>query len=178
MDSSTLIQRVQSILATELPSGASVVKEGCSIAGNIEVGRTAFMDKMGVSSELEYKRQCIQNARIMYHAHIGMNTWEDTVEALGLLYKTAEESGFVMDRAGICLDRRMALPRDRRERIPAETGPMLEGRGQWQQVGQAIPIQPHMGDFMIGFPASVENTVHALQAGVTTVGNLSQLFAH
>ena len=35
-----------------------------------------------------------------------------------------------------------------------------------------------MGDFMIGFPASVENTVHALKAGVTTIGNLSQFFAH
>jgi methylmalonyl-CoA mutase cobalamin-binding subunit len=178
MDFSLLNQKIQSILETELPSGASIVREGRSLAENIEIGRTAFMDKMGVSSELEYKRQCIKNAQIMYHAHIGMNTWEDTLEALGLLYKTAEESGFVVDRAGICLDRRMALPRDWRERIPAETGPMLEGRGQWQQVGQAIPIQPHMGDFMIGFPASVENTVHALQAGVTTIGNLSQFFAH
>jgi methylmalonyl-CoA mutase cobalamin-binding subunit len=35
-----------------------------------------------------------------------------------------------------------------------------------------------MGDFMIGFPASVDNTVHALKAGVTTIGNLSQFFAH
>ena len=178
MDFSLLNQKIQSILETELPSGASIVREGCSLAENIEIGRTAFMNKMGVSSELEYKRQCIKNEQIMYHAHIGMNTWEDTVEALGLLYKTAEESGFVVDRAGICLDRRMALPRDWRGRVPAETGPMLEGRGQWQQVGHAIPIQPHMGDFMIGFPASVENTVHALQAGVTTIGNLSQLFAH
>jgi methylmalonyl-CoA mutase cobalamin-binding subunit len=178
MGFSSLNQKVQSILETELPSGASIVKEGFHIAKGIEIGRTAFMDKMGVSSELEYKRQCIKNAQIMYHAHIGMNTWEDTTEALGLLYKTAEESGFVVDRAGICLDRRMALPRDWRGQVPAETGPMLEGQGQWQQVGHAIPIQPHMGDFMIGFPASVENTVHALQAGVTTIGNLSQLFAH
>ena len=112
MDSSLFHQRVRSILETELPSGASAIQEGRSIAGNIEIGRTAFMDKMGVGSELEYKRQCIENAQIMYHAHIGLNTWEDTVEALGLLYKTAEESGFVVDRAGICLDRRMALPRN------------------------------------------------------------------
>lgn len=31
---------------------------------------------------------------------------------------------------------------------------------------------------MIGFPASLENTVNALKAGVTTIGNLSQFFAH
>jgi len=178
MDFSLLRQRVRSILEAGLPSGASVVEEGCSIAENIEIGRTAFMDKMGVSSELEYKRQCIENAQIMYHAHIGMNTWEDTVEALGLLYQKAEESGFIVDRAGICLDRRMALPANQRNLIPAETGPELNTDSQWQQLGQAVPIQPHMGDFMIGFPASVENTIHALRAGVTTIGNLSQLFAH
>ncbi|MCP4626061.1 MAG: cobalamin B12-binding domain-containing protein, partial [bacterium] len=163
---------------TELPSGASIVKEGCCIAENIEIGRTAFMDKMGIDSELEYKRHCIKNRQIMYHAHIGMNTWQDTVEAMALLYRTAEESGFVVDRAGICLDRRMALPKNKRDQIPAETGPELNTQSQWQQVGQAVPIQPHMGDFMIGFPASVENTVQALKAGVTTIGNLSQFFAH
>ncbi|UCC51715.1 MAG: cobalamin B12-binding domain-containing protein, partial [Anaerolineaceae bacterium] len=32
--------------------------------------------------------------------------------------------------------------------------------------------------FMIGFPAATVNTVRALEAGVTTIGNLSQYFAH
>jgi len=171
-------KKVQSILDIELPSGASIIKEGCRMAEDIQIGRTAFMDKMGVDSELAYKRDCIKNGQIMYHAHIGMNTWPDTVEALVLLYKTAEESGFTVDRAGICLDRRMALPKGLRDQIPAETGPELSTPLQWQQVGQVVPIQPHMGDFMIGFPASVENTVQALKAGVTTIGNLSQFFAH
>jgi len=178
MDFSQFYQKVQLILEAELPSGDSIVKEGCSIAEDIKIGRTAFMDKMGVDSELEYKRHCIKNKQIMYHAHIGMNTWRDTVEALTLLYRTAEESGFVVDRAGICLDRRMALPKNQRDQIPAETGPVLNTHLQWLQVGQVVPMQPHMGDFMIGFPASVENTVQALKAGVTTIGNLSQFFAH
>ncbi len=178
MDFSQFYQKIQSILETELPSGTSIVKEGCGIAEDIEIGHTAFMDKMGVDSELEYKRHCIDNKQIMYHAHIGMNTWRDTVEALDLLYRTAEESGFVVDRAGICLDRRMALPKNQRDQIPAETGPMLKSHKQWLELGRGVPIQPHMGDFMIGFPASVENTVQALKAGVTTIGNLSQFFAH
>ncbi len=77
MDFSQFYQKIQSILEAELPSGTSIVKEGCGIAEDIEIGRTAFMDKMGVDSELEYKRHCIKNKQIMYHAHIGMNTWED-----------------------------------------------------------------------------------------------------
>jgi len=175
---SNFYQKVQTILEAELPLGEPVVKDGCHIAKDIEIGRTAFMDKMGVDSELAYKRYCIKNQQIMYHAHIGMNTWPDTAAALSLLYRTAEESDFIIDRAGICLDRRMALPKSHRDNVPAETGPVLNSPLQWLQVGQVVPIQPHMGDFMIGFPASVENTVQALKAGVTTIGNLSQFFAH
>ena len=178
MNGSRFQQKIQKLLKTELPSGAWALSKGLALARDVRIGRTAFMDKMGVASEHEYKRQCIKSKQIMYHAHIGMNTWQDTIQALALLYNTAEESGFVMDRAGICLDRRMGLPPDHRNRIPAETGPMLETRKEWMEVGRMIPIQPHMGDFMIGFPASVENTLRALAAGVTTIGNLSQFFSH
>jgi hypothetical protein len=51
-----------------------------------------------------------------------MNTWQDTAEALAVLYKTAAASGFVVDRAGICLDRRMGLPaKQRRKRYGKPT---------------------------------------------------------
>ena len=71
----------------------------------------------------------------------------------------------------------MGLPKGYRSNIPAETGPMLDSIEDWIQV-EVVPIQPHMGDFMIGFPASTENTLNALRAGVTTIGNLSQFFSH
>ena len=171
-------QMVQNILVVELPSGEAVSNEGSSIAEDIRISRTAFMDKVGATSEMEYKKQCMKDGRIMFHAHIGMSSWSATAEALTLLYGTAKEAGFVVDRAGICLDRRMAVPRAYRMKIPAETGPTLESAEDWTQVGQIVPIQPHMGDFMIGFPASTENTINALRAGVTTIGNLSQFFSH
>ena len=77
------------------------------MAGDIKIGRTAFMDKMGVDSELAYKKQCLKDNRIMFHAHIGMGSWETTAEALAHLHKTAEQSEIIIDRAGICLDRRI-----------------------------------------------------------------------
>jgi methylmalonyl-CoA mutase cobalamin-binding subunit len=169
---------VQDILKLELPSSKSIVNEAQGIARDIQVGRTAFVDKMGVESELAYKKGCMQTNTIMFHAHIGMNSWNSTAAALALLHNSAEERGFVVDRAGICLDRRMGLPKTHRKNIPAETGPMLDTISDWKQVGQSVPIQPHMGDFMIGFPASTDNTILALKAGVTTIGNLSQFFAH
>lgn len=136
------------------------------------------MDAFQVSSEREYKQQAIEEGRITFHAHIGLNTWEATARALQKLHAASRAGGFRVDRAGICLDRRMALPARLRHNAIAETGPLLASRHDWLAVGRTAPIMPHMGDFMIGFPASLENTIHALEAGVTTIGNLSQYFAH
>ena len=169
---------VRNILEVDLPTAASNLKECGSIAHSIDIGRTTFMSEMGVGSELEYKRQCIKDDKIMFHAHIGLNSWQATADALAYLNSAIRINGNVVDRAGICLDRRMGLPKEYRENIPSETGPMLESDQDWRQIGQVASIQPHMGDFMIGFPAGVENTIHALNAGVTTIGNLSQFFAH
>jgi hypothetical protein len=178
MEFTEFSQKVRKILDVDLPAGASILKECRFVADDIKIGRTAFMAKMGVGSELEYKKHCIKDNKVMFHAHIGLNSWEATANALAYLYETTRECGNVVDRAGICLDRRMGLPKERRANIPSETGPMLESDQDWLQIGQAAPIQPHMGDFMIGFPAAVENTLNALKAGVTTIGNLSQFFAH
>jgi hypothetical protein len=178
MKFSEFSQKVRKILDVELPTAASISREGRLAAADIKIARTAFMAEMGVDSELEYKKECIKNNQIMFHAHIGLSSWQATAGALAYLYKTVRACGNVVDRAGICLDRRMGLPKAARENIPSETGPMLASDQDWLQIGQAAPIQPHMGDFMIGFPAAVENTLHALKAGVTTIGNLSQYFAH
>ena len=174
----TLENLLKGILAIELPAGTSISDVGLRLAKEVNIGRSAFLLQTGEKSEYDYKRTCIQEKKIMYHAHIGMGSWGSTAEALLRLHEASIASGFQVDRVGICLDRRMALPKDMRQGIPAETGPMLESSQDWHEVGNIVPIQPHMGDFMIGFPASVENTVNALEAGVTTVGNLSQFFAH
>ncbi|MDR1509383.1 MAG: cobalamin-dependent protein [Synergistaceae bacterium] len=173
-----LRKKIKRILTGELPSAKDIISEGRKIAAGLKIGRTEFFNMMDVSSEAEYKRRCIAERKIMYHCHIGMSTWQDTAGALQEIFRVSRKNDFIQDRAGLCLDRRMALPSELREKALAETGPMLETEDEWMNVGRAAPIQPHMGDFMIGFPASVENTVHALKAGVTTIGNLSQFFAH
>jgi methylmalonyl-CoA mutase cobalamin-binding subunit len=178
MNFSKFQQKIETILDVDLPSALSIVDEGHRIARSIKIGRTAFMDEMGVNSELEYKEQCIKDGQIMFHTHIGLNSWETTAEALSYINSAVRAGDKIVDRAGICLDRRMGLPPEYRAEIPAETGPMLETDNDWKKIGRIVPIQPHMGDFMIGFPASVANTVSALNAGVTTIGNLSQFFSH
>jgi methylmalonyl-CoA mutase cobalamin-binding subunit len=178
MSPNKTLQRIQGLSSQELPNPNTLIAEGHGIADGLDLGLSLFCQQMGVSSEAEYKRQCIRDGTIMYHAHIGLGSWSATADALHHIYQAAQHEGYVIDRAGICLDRRMALPEQFRDGVPAETGPVLRTAEQWRQVSHTVPIQPHMGDFMIGFPAATANTVSALEAGVTTVGNLSQYFAH
>lgn len=159
-----------------LPAGAEVVREGRGLCSHVELRRSAFLEHVGMNSEYEYKRACVDAGYIMYHAHIGMNDWAATARALQYLDAVAGDRGFTIDRAGVALDRRMGLPAEQRAKWPAETGPLLVEERDWRELADCARIQPHMGDFMIGQPAAVENTVHALRAGVTTIGNLSQYF--
>ena len=178
MSHSDFDARMSAIRATPLPETTSLYLEAKQAAEQISIGRTAAFDRWGVSSEAEFKQGCIKEGRITYHAHIGMGNWQLTTQALEFLWDEGNREGAEIHRAGLCLDRRMGLPEQHRSGAAAETGPMLETATDWGEIGQRTPIQPHMGDFMIGFPSSFANTVHALRAGVTTIGNLSQFFSH
>lgn len=169
---------VKAILSeAELRDGRIVAEEGKLIAETFEVGKTLFCEKHGVTSEYEYKQKMKKEGKIMYQCQIGLDTWEETAEALKKLYCELEKDGYYVDRFGVVLERGMALPPDKRDMLPRETGPRLETEDDWLDLGRTVAIQPHMGDFMIGFPNSVSNTINALKAGVTTIGNLSQYVA-
>lgn len=153
-----------------------LVKDVRESAGQIEIGTSLFLKTYGYASELEYKKQCMRDGHIMYHAHIGMNDMQSTASSLQKIHSNLDQQNFRMDRAGFALDRRMGLPDHLWASTAAETGPMLESQQDWSALAQSTTIQPHLGDFMIGQPASFSNTVQALRIGCTTVGNLSQFF--
>ncbi len=171
-----LLKKIQTFAADELPNHNSLIKLARENATQIKIGKSLFLQTYGCASELEYKRQCMRDGHIMYHAHIGMNDMETTASALRDIHYHLDQQGFRMDRAGFALDRRMGLPSDLWAATAAETGPMLENQQDWSALAQSAAIQPHMGDFMIGQPASFSNTVQALRIGCTTIGNLSQFF--
>jgi len=175
-DPARILPDLGAVLATPLPDHKRLRRRARQTARQIEVGCSAFLREQGVVSELEYKRQAMGDGRIMYHAHVGMNDIGATASALVQIHRQLDARGYRMDRAGFAVDRRMGLPQERRAAAAAETGPMLESRRDWTALAQSAPIQPHLGDFMIGQPASVANTVQALEIGCTTVGNLSQYF--
>ena len=170
------IELIRQTLAIELPEFKRLRQQARDLASEVVIGRSAFMNRFQVNSELEYKQQAMRDGRIMYHAHVGMNDIDATADALVMIHQELSSRGFRLDRAGFAVDRRMGLPVELRDAAAAETGPMLVQQEDWSALAQSAPIQPHLGDFMIGQPASVANTVQALRIGCTTIGNLSQFF--
>ncbi len=155
--------------------GAELIEQGRAMAPKNRA-TTAFLRLHGAASEAEYKLRCRAQRRTMYHMHVGLSTWAQTEQALVEVSNAMAAEGFFIDRFGLALDRAMGVLESDRDLTAKETGPRL-GPGEWSRLGEAAPIQPHMGDFMIGFPSGFTNTLRALEAGVTTIGNIGQFTA-
>src|SRR5215216_2640298 len=54
-----------------LPDAAGLIAEGRAMAREVTVGRAPFLETHGVGSEIEYKRQAMEQGRITMHAQIG-----------------------------------------------------------------------------------------------------------
>ena len=168
------LRHPQGVLPPNLPAGAEAVAAGRAIGADLTTRRSLMCETYGVASEVEYKREMVSAGRIMASMNIGMQTWADTARALEQIHAACEERGIRIDRYQMQLDRRMGLPRQFWTRAAKETGPMLQSAEDWQATSQVVPIQPHLGDMMIGSPASVDNACRALEAGVNYIGNMSQ----
>jgi methylmalonyl-CoA mutase cobalamin-binding subunit len=146
-------------------------------AAPANVPRTAFLRSVDAESEVAYKQRCRDNGTVMYHLHIGLSTWEATEDALRTVAGGLAAHGHRADRFGLAFDRAMGVPEDVRHLTVKETGPRV-GVEDWVRLAEAAPIQPHTGDYMIGFPAGFQNTTRALAAGITTIGNIGQYSAY
>ena len=142
-----------------------------------DLPQTAFLREQGAASEVAYKQRCRDERRVMYHMHVGLSTWDATEDALRTVHAALAAEGHTVDRFGLAFDRAMGVPEAERHLTMKETGPRLAAH-EWQRLAQAVPIQPHVGDYMIGLPAGFENTCRALAAGITTIGNVSQYSAY
>ncbi len=157
-------------------TGAQLIAEGRRAAPP-PAPPTAFLRAKGARSEAEFKLRCRNERKLMYHMHIGLSTWPATETALVEVNAGLAAHGYSVDRFGLALDRAMGVPESERDLTAKETGPRIRP-DEWCRLGEAAPIQPHLGDHMIGFPAGFQNTLRALSAGVTTIGNVGQYTAY
>ncbi len=162
----------------ELPDMQSIRSDAKKIAKGITIGETLFMKEHGVKSEIEYKEKMMKAGKIMKHSVIGWNSWEATAEGMRKVYNGLKEVGSSIDRFGICCDWIMGVPEQYRNRFQASGSLILNTPDEWKKLGQVVPAHPHLGDHMIGSLNGVENVTNALNAGVTSIGNLAQYFTY
>ena len=155
--------------------GSELLAEGRVAAAAIVPRQTAFCRAQGVAHEVAFKQGAKASGRISYHAHLGLADWPQTERALVEIEGVLAERGFALERYGLCLSRAMGVPPSARGDVPKETGPLLD-EGDWARVGEAVPVQPHLGDHVIGTPNGFATVLSSLAAGGTTIGNLGQYF--
>lgn len=165
---------LRDLIPEGLVDGRELVARGRQLGDQVAVGTSAFCRAHGFGNELDYKLAMARQGRTMTALTIGLADWPDTRRGLEHIFRECQDRGFYVDRFILALDRRMGLPVEMRAAAIKETGPLLADAAEWLEVAQSVEIQPHMGDMMIGSPASVDNTRRALEAGVNYIGNLSQ----
>ncbi|HEV7563307.1 MAG TPA: cobalamin-dependent protein [Solirubrobacterales bacterium] len=166
---------LSALLPADLPDGREAVAEGRALAGGVERERSLFCEAKGVGSEREWRERARAERFTCTCMNIGLATWADTREALGLIYENALSRGVrPPDRFNLIAERRMGLPKEKRAEAPQETGPALWSDQDWWDLAHTVPIQPEAADNMIGGPGSVDNALDALRVGITHIGVLSQ----
>jgi methylmalonyl-CoA mutase cobalamin-binding subunit len=160
----------------ELPDAKSILARGRALASSVKVGTSSFLVDRNVSCEAEYKRLCDANSDIMIHSQIGYRDPEKTERAYHEIWQRAGERNARVDRYGICLDWSMGFRRADRKNAQKGTGLILESEDAFVELTSQAPVAAHFGDFVMGLPAALENTVAALKAGSTAIGNLGQYF--
>ncbi len=159
-----------------LPNTLALLAEGRRLAKDWRLQAGSFAKEAGCSCEADYKRRAIAGGRVMQHAQIGYRDLAKSSRAWREIYEICADEGVTIDRYGVCLDWAMGLPRDQRKQIALGTGLILEDVEDFVRLADQAPVAPHFGDFVMGFPAAVENTQAALCAGASSIGNLGQYF--
>jgi methylmalonyl-CoA mutase cobalamin-binding domain/chain len=166
---------LSALLPADLPDGREAVAEGRALAPSVERARSLFCESKGVGSEREWRERARVEGFACTCMNIGLATWADTREALGLIYEDALSRGVrPPDRFNLIAERRMGLPKEKRAEAPQETGPALWSEEDWWDLAHTVPIQPEAADNMIGGPGSLDNALDALRVGITHIGVLSQ----
>lgn len=160
----------------DLPRSDRLLAEGRALARDWSIGPCPFLTHYDTDSEWSFKRRAMAEGRIMQHAQIGYRDPAKSGEAYASVYDACASHGVTVHRYGICLDWSMGYRRTDRDGKLQGTGLILDHPEDFARLTARAPVAPHFGDFVLGFPAAVENTCAALAAGSTSIGNLGQYF--
>lgn len=171
-----LFVRADILGEVDLPDGRELAAEGAKLARDWTVGPCPFLREFAVACEADYKRSQIEAGRVMRHAQLGYRDIDRSRRAYAEIHEACLAHGARIDRYGLCLDWSMGYRTADRAGRQQGTGMILNDVEDFVALTQEAPVAPHFGDFVLGFPAALENTQAALAAGATVIGNLGQYF--
>ncbi|MEG1389019.1 MAG: hypothetical protein RSD07_01540 [Angelakisella sp.] len=154
----------------------SFLADASKIGKELKVGKTQFIKASGIKSEKNYKQIMTKKGQLMYHYHLCCEDNEVFKEQMQKFQQLLTEKDLHLDRFGVSIDYSMALPQEIREANRKGGALYFQNQQDWDMLGMSPVMQPHLGDNMIGSPASFWTVQNALKAGVTTIGNMSQFF--
>lgn len=159
-----------------IDSDSSWIEETKKETSEFQVGKSEWAKGSGVKNEVFYKKTCAAAGEIMYHVHFCFSDWDQFDRQTFELKEQLSERGLKLDRFGVSIDPSMALPKELRNDHGKHTALYFSSQDDWDRLASVSCSQVHLGDNMIGSPASFDSCVHALKAGITTMGNISQYF--
>ena len=164
-------------ILNSLPScDPSFLEQARQEGAAIQIPQSAWCKASGFTSEKAYKTVMAAKGSIMYHTHFCFPNMDAMLRDMPVLQRMLEDQGLTLDRFGVSLDPSMALPAEMRTGGAGNAGLYLAEQSDWDQLAACSFSQPHLGDNMIGSPASYTSCCGALRAGITTMGNISQFF--
>lgn len=167
---------VKNILSSMENQDSAFIDDARQAAKKIKVHQSAWCKKHGYSSEKEYKKKVAEDGIITYHIHFCFPDNAKMIEQLDKMKGMLDEKNLKLDRFGVSLDSSMAFPPEMRKDGVSHKGIYLNEQADWNELASFDFSQPHLGDDMIGSPASYDSCCKALTAGITTMGNMSQFF--
>lgn len=159
-----------------IDSDSSWIEETKKEAAEFQVGKSEWAKESGVKNEVVYKKTRAAAGEIMYHVHFCFSDWDQFNLQTTELKEQLAEHELKLDRFGVSIDPSMALPKELRNDHEKHTALYFSDQSDWDRLASVRCSQVHLGDNMIGSPASFDSCVQALKAGITTMGNISQYF--
>lgn len=165
------------LIPESIPDWRTLLDEGHSAGERVTRQATKANTNRGVTSQREWADLCLARQQFRTQMNIGLPTWGMTEVALRKVCDSFEREGLrPPDAYQLILERRMGLPAEERPNAPQETGPVLWTDADWSALGQSAAIQPQAPLF--GTPASFENALKGLSAGLDTMGNFANFVLH
>ena len=160
----------------QIDSDSGWIQEAKIESSEFKTGKSKWVNESGFKNESVYKNTCAAAGQIMYHVHFCFKDWHQFDQQTAELEKQLAERNLKLDRFGVSIDASMALPKELRNDHGNHSALYFSDQSDWDRLASVSCSQVHLGDNMIGSPASFDSCVHALKAGITTMGNISQYF--